>query len=711
MTNKLLDDLNEAQRQAAQHTEGPVLILAGAGSGKTKTLTHRIAHIIDSGKARPDQILAVTFTNKAAKEMRQRLGVLLDHNSEDRSFMPYMGTFHSICVRLLRYDGEHIGVPKNYVIFDEADRQSTIKHAMRALNVNEKQHSVGSVSNMISSAKNELVSPDDYDAHARMPQQQIVAAVYRSYERTRKAAAALDFDDLIGETVRMLKTVPQIRAKWQRQFKYVLIDEYQDTNTAQYNLVKLLTNDAHNLCVVGDDWQSIYSWRGANFRNILNFERDYPDTLVVKLEQNYRSTKHILDAAHRVISKNVQRSDKALWTKQSEGAPVTIKYVGNESQEGELVVSRIASALSIKARNYKDYAVLYRTNAQSRAIEEAMIRYSIPYRIVGGVRFYDRREIKDLIAYLRLLYQPSDRASFLRVVNVPARGLGDVSVQKFLAWQSDNNLSILQALQSVEQSTGLTPRARKSFTELGEMLTTFNELSTTVDLPELIEKVIEKVDYISYLDDDSPQAEDRVQNVQELVSVAREYAELGLTGFLEEVALISDLDAVKSDQDAVTLMTVHAAKGLEFPVVFMIGMEETIFPHSRALHDNDEMEEERRLCYVGMTRAREELYLSAASSRMLYGQVHSNPPSRFLSDIDGSIQTLNSPTFNFAPENLPGEPRYVPEGLDFEVGDTVRHSFFGVGQIVELDGSNATINFSGRGPKKLNLEFAALQKT
>jgi DNA helicase-2/ATP-dependent DNA helicase PcrA len=711
-TDHLLTGLNPEQRNAAQTTQGPVLILAGAGSGKTKTLTHRIAYLIASGKARPNQILAVTFTNKAAKEMRERLATLLGERSEDRAFMPFMGTFHSICVRLLRFDGEHIQIPKNYVIFDEADRQGAVKQALRELGVSEKQYSPSSISGLISGAKNELIPPAEYAAHARMPLQKVAADAYRIYERIRREAAALDFDDLIGETVRLLKTVPEVRAKWQRQFKYILIDEYQDTNAAQYNLIKLLTNEHKNLCVVGDDWQSIYSWRGADFKNILNFERDFPGCLVVKLEQNYRSTKNILDAAHNVITKNIKRSDKALWTKAGEGSPVHISYVSSEAHEGELVVSRIKNMVAMRARRYKDFAVLYRTNAQSRAMEESLIRYGVPYRIVGGVRFYDRKEIKDLLAYLRLLYQPADRASFLRIVNVPTRGLGTVSVQKFLDWQSAQGLTLLQALEHAETASVLTPKARKSFADVGEMLARLKEASDTMSLPDLIEAVIRRIGYLDHLDDGSPQAEDRAENVKELISVAREYADLGLAGFLEEVALISDLDAVQENQDAVLLMTMHAAKGLEFPCVFMIGMEESIFPSSRALYDPDQMEEERRLCYVGMTRAREELVLTAAASRMLYGTTQHNPPSRFLADIDGKADIDHATAYEFAGQNMPGdplEPRYVPDGMDFEVGDCVRHKVFGDGEVVALDGAQVTIRFMA-GTKKLNVDFAPLQK-
>jgi DNA helicase-2/ATP-dependent DNA helicase PcrA len=463
---------------------------------------------------------------------------------------------------------------------------------------------------------------------------------------------------------------------------------------------------------------SIYSWRGADFKNILNFERDYPNALVVKLEQNYRSTKNILDAAHNVITKNTNRSDKKLWTKAEDGNQVQIVGVQSEAHEGEYVVSRIKTAVEMKARHYHDYAILYRTNAQSRAMEEAFIRYGVSYRIVGGVRFYDRKEIKDLLAYLRLLYQPADRASFLRIVNVPARGLGAVSVQRFLDWQSTSGVGLTDALMQVDLCPSLTPRARAAFGVLGVLLRDLSHQTEKVSLPELIDVVIRRTGYEQHLDDGSLQAEERQQNVRELITVAREYEALGLSGFLEEVALISDLDSVDDADDSVTLMTLHAAKGLEFPAVFIIGCEESIFPHSRAFYDQDELEEERRLCYVGMTRAREELCLTHAAGRMLYGSVQHNPPSRFLADIDGGAHEQTAPMFGYGMDSTPepfepvnvGEPRYVPEDMDLEIGDVVRHKVFGQGQIVAIEGSTVSISFTGRGIKKLNVEFAPLER-
>lgn len=723
----LLKDLNPAQASAVLHENGPLLILAGAGSGKTKTLTHRVAHLIALRHVAPERILAVTFTNKAAREMRERLWRLLaeahdtapaegtgasrrlqaEGSVPPRYFMPWMGTFHSICVRLLRMDGEHIQVPRNFVIIDEADRLAFIKSAMKALAISEKSYAPRSISAAISGAKNDNLSPEEYAAHAKLPAQQVAADVYPRYERLRKDAAALDFDDLLIETVRLLTTVPEIRRQWRNRFQHIMIDEYQDTNAVQYRLIKLLVNDTQNLCVVGDDWQSIYSWRGADFTNILNFERDFPGSVIVKLEQNYRSTQAILDAAHQVITKNKQRSDKALWTDKTGGQPVQVVHVSSELHEAEAVVTRIRSNVDLRLRRYDDYAVLYRTNAQSRAIEEAFIRYGIPYRLVGGTRFYDRKEIKDLVAYLRLLYQPSDRASFIRIANVPTRGLGPTSIEKFLAWREQTSMTIVSALEAADLCSAVTPRARVALKELGDLLARMSEHTGEMELAELIEKLIERTGYLKYLDDGTPQAEDRQANVRELVSDARERTGLDLGGYLEEVALVSDLDTSNNREAAVTLMTLHAAKGLEYPAVFMIGMEESIFPHSRALYDPSEMEEERRLCYVGMTRAREELYLLTASSRLIFGQRMYNTPSRFLSEIDASEV---APATEFQ-SHFPDEPQYIPDDeMGLEIGDKVRHQLFGVGTVVGIEGMTLAIAFQGKGIKKLNSAFAPLER-
>lgn len=720
MLDELFRDLNPEQRRAVEATEGPLLIQAGAGSGKTMTLTHRIAYLISTHKATPFNILAVTFTNKAAKEMRQRVAKLLGENPDNRGFMPYMGTFHGICVRLLRQDGESIGIPRSFVIFDESDRQAAVKHVSKQLMVDEKAFPPRLLSSLISSAKNEMFSPAEYAATANSPAQQTAAKVYPLYEKSLKEASALDFDDLINRAVQMLKTKPEIRKKWRQQFKYIMIDEYQDTNAAQYQLVNLLTNEHKNVAVVGDDWQSIYSWRGADFRNILKFEKDYKNCTIIKLEQNYRSTRNILDASHAVISRNAQRSDKKLWTDAGAGLPVQLLQVSGERAEGEAIIRRIRLGLDGGHRHYRDYAVLYRTNAQSRSIEEAFVHYGIPYRVVGGVRFYDRKEVKDIIAYLRLIYQPEDRVSFERIVNVPARGVGARSLQVFYEWQQAGQLSLERALTEVENCQELTPKARQALSELGDTLETLREVSQDAAVSGLIDSLLRRIDYLHYLEDGTPQGEARQENVKELLSVAREYEDAGLAGFLEEVALVSDLDSADFSGDAVTLMTLHAAKGLEFPAVFITGLEESILPHSRALYDQNEMEEERRLCYVGMTRARRELYMTYASSRMLYGGVQHNPPSRFLSEIDAEFQTSAAsgyPSGHVAarspdsqPQAAPSdvlEPRYVP---DLNEGDGVRHQIFGLGTVVEIEGDNAVIYFKNKGTRKLNISFAPLEK-
>jgi len=700
----VLKDLNPAQADAVQTISGPLLILAGAGSGKTKTLTHRIAHLIANEGVWPNEILAVTFTNKAAREMRERLGQLLDRDSAMRNFMPWMGTFHGICVRLLRQDGAAIGILPNYVIYDEDDRQGLIKQAMKQLQLTDKQMKPRAVSAAISNAKNELLTPADFEATAQYPFQQAVAKVYGLYEKLRAEAGALDFDDLLIETVRLFRDSPETRRKWRAQFKHVLIDEYQDTNAAQYAIVKSLVNDDKNICVVGDDWQSIYSWRGADFTNILNFERDFPGTKIVKLEQNYRSTGAILEAAHNVITKNTQRTDKKLWTAEPTGAPVQVHGVYDESEEAYVVASRIATQTGIGARKYGDFAVLYRTNSQSYTLERALLQQRVPYQIIGGVRFYDRKEIKDIIAYLRLLYQPNDRMSFSRIVNIPVRGVGTTSLEKFLVWQGTSGLDIISALVNVEQTSTVTTRAKAALIALGETLRLLQvKLQSDVSPSDLIEALVEKIGYHDYILDGTPQAEDREANIGSLISDAKSFATL--PDFLEEVALMSSVDTT-SDTQKVTLMTIHAAKGLEFPVVFMVGMEEGIFPHSRIYEAGPgELEEERRLCYVGMTRAREELHLSYAQSRLQFGQRGYNTPSRFLSDMGYEITNMPAPSLSRNDDY--DEFNDLPA---FDIGDGVRSAQFGVGEIIDIDGMAVTVQFGGGQTKKLNVEYARLEK-
>lgn len=691
------EGLNEAQRSAVEVSEGPLLILAGAGSGKTKTLTHRIGYLIGETGIWPNQVLAVTFTNKAAKEMRERLATLLEQPNT-RGFMPWMGTFHGICVRLLRQDGHTIGIESNFVIYDEDDRQGLIKQAMKDQGITDSKIKPRAVSSMISSAKNEMVGPDEFEQTANYPFQKSVATLYKSYEQLRKKAGALDFDDLLLETVRLFRENDDVRRKWQQQFVHILIDEYQDTNAAQYAIVKSLVGPARNICVVGDDWQSIYSWRGADFTNILNFERDFPGAFVVKLEQNYRSTGAILEAAHNVITKNVERTDKKLWTAEAAGAPVQIHELYDEAEEARLVASRISAQTAIAARRPDDFAVLYRTNAQSYTLERALLQARVPYQIVGGVRFYDRKEIKDIIAYLRLLYQHNDRMSFSRIANIPTRGLGPSSMERFINWQAGSGLTIIEALTRVQEINGLTPRAKNSFAKLGSLLQGLSDL--TNDPSTLIEKLLKQSGYLEYLRDGSPQAEDREENVSSLVSDAKTFA--SLPDFLEEVALMTSADESKGEP-SVTLMTLHAAKGLEFPVVFMVGMEEGIFPHSR-VHESGpkELEEERRLCYVGMTRAREELHVSYAASRLQFGQRGYNPPSRFLDDMGNGVTISERQPF--------GQSEYESFEMGFDINDRVRSSQFGDGTITDIDGLAVTIIFDSGQTKKLNVEYARLEQ-
>lgn len=700
----LLQDLNDAQKEAALTTTGPLLILAGAGSGKTKTLTHRIALLVAEQHVWPSHILAVTFTNKAAKEMRERLASLL-HQPNNRSFMPWMGTFHGICVRLLRMDGEAIGTARNFVIYDEDDRQGLVKQVMKSLSISDKDMKPSAVSSAISSAKNALQDVDEYEASAQYPFQKNVAKVYREYEARRKKAQALDFDDLLIEAVRMLRDNAELREKWRRQFEYILIDEYQDTNAAQYQLVKLLCNEQQNICVVGDDWQSIYSWRGADFTNILNFERDFPGAKIVKLEQNYRSTGNILDAANAVITKNTQRSEKKLWTAEGAGSPVQVHGVYDEAEEARQVADRISSQVAIGARGFDEFAVLYRTNAQSYTLERAFLQMRVPYQIVGGVRFYDRKEIKDIIAYLKLLYQPNDLMSFSRIANVPTRGIGATSLERFLTWRAGRDDSIIDGLCAMGVETVVTGKARGAMVQLGETLRALRDQIDEVHPAELIERLIAAIGYRDYILDGTPQAEDREENIGSLLSDAQNFA--SMTDFLEEVALMSSVDT-ENKGNTVTLMTLHAAKGLEFPVVFIVGMEEGILPHSRVFEAGpSELEEERRLCYVGMTRARQELHLSYAYSRLQFGTRGYNPVSRFIADMGNQVAMVN-------PEpNIMGykeeEPFYSDE-LGFAEGDRVRSAAFGDGEIIEVDGLAVTIAFLNGQTKKLNAEYAHLQK-
>ena len=694
------DGLNDEQARAVTHGDGPLLILAGAGSGKTKTLTHRIAYLIGEVKVFPSRILAVTFTNKAAKEMRQRLAKLLDEEADNRQFMPWMGTFHSICVRILRMDGASIGLDKRFLIYDTDDQVSLMKQIMKARGLTDKDIKPRAVLSVISNAKNEMRSAEDFSMSARGPREQKIAELFFAYEKALKEAAALDFDDLLTKTVELLQNSPEIRRKWQRQFEYILIDEYQDTNAVQYALIKLLVNERRNLCVVGDDAQSIYSFRGADYTNILNFERDFPGTTVVKLEQNYRSTGAILDLANSLIQHNIHRTDKNLWTANGDGIDPKLWQLYSESEEALAIANEIQAQIA-NGRQYGDVAVLYRTNAQSYAIERALRQSYIPYKIVGGLRFLDRAVVKDVLAYLRLLYQPSDRVSFLRIVNVPKRGIGTVSVAKFLDWNDAVRRDIVSGLLAVEEADSLTARAKRPLLELGRIL---EELRQEIDgsPAELIEKIIKRTGYEDFINDGTPQAEERMENIGVLLAEAKAYVDV--PAFLEEMALMSSADTAAEQQ--VTLMTLHAAKGLEFPVVFLAGLEEGILPHARVFDSGkaDDIEEERRLCYVGVTRAREELFVSCASSRTQFGQIGYNMPSRFLDEMGLMVGGIDRPA------QPPAEADFYSEEIGLEVGDRVRSPSFGAGEIIDSEGLGVTVKFDDGTVKKLNVEFARLEK-
>ena len=697
----ILAGLNEQQVLAVRHDSGPLLILAGAGSGKTKTLTHRIAYLIRERQTMPSQILAVTFTNKAAREMRERLAGLLGESADNRFFMPWMGTFHSICVRLLRMDGLAIGIDARFVIYDEDDRLGLIKQAMKSAQITDKDIKPRAIAATISKAKNDLLTAEDFSDSATGLNQQKIAEVFLAYEKLLRKAGALDFDDLLIKTVELLSTNQAIRKKWQDQFLYILIDEYQDTNAVQYALIRLLINHDRNICVVGDDAQSIYSFRGADYTNILNFERDFPGTTVVKLEQNYRSTSAILNLANSLIEHNTKKTDKKLWTNLVGGREPVFWQFYNEAEEG-MGVAQEAWQQANAGREYNDMAVLYRTNAQSYAIERSLRERHIPYKIIGGLRFLDRSVVKDLLAYLRLLYQPNDRISFQRVVNLPKRGIGTVTVQKFLSWNDGNDRTIIENLVNVGESNDLTPKAKSALKSFGDILA---DLSSKLDYApaDLIEEIIGKINYIDFVNDGSPQSEEKIENIGVLITEAKAYVDIAT--FLEEMALMSSNDEQVDDQ--ITLMTLHAAKGLEFPVVFLVGMEEGILPHARVFDSGkiDDIEEERRLCYVGVTRAREELFVSCATTRTQFGQTGYNMPSRFLEEM-GLYSTESSQS---AVSEVEYDNFYSDE-VALVPGDRVRTPLFGPGEVLEVDGLAVSVAFDSGKTKKLNVEFARLEK-
>jgi len=632
--------LNPPQRQAVEITENPLLIMAGAGSGKTRVLTHRIAWLIANRKAPPWAILAITFTNKAAREMQERVSKLVGPEGRDI----WVSTFHSMCVRILRKDIERIGFTSNFSILDSTDQLSVIRNCMKELNIDTKKFEPKAVQAVISASKNELITPGQYEQKVGDYFEGLIAKVYKMYQRRLMSNNSLDFDDLIMKTIQLFTEVPEVLDFYQKKFKYIHVDEYQDTNRAQYMLCKMLADSHHRICVVGDSDQSIYRWRGADISNILNFEQDYPEAKVILLEQNYRSTSNILNAANGVIALNTGRKPKKLWTDKEEGPKIKVYRADSEHDEGYFVTGEISKNVKL-GKDYQSHAILYRTNAQSRVIEEILIKSDIPYQIVGGIKFYDRKEIKDLLAYLRLLSNPDDDISLTRIINVPKRGLGDTTVAKLAVAAGERGISIFRVLQTVDD-LGFAGRTRNMLVEFYDMIEALHRMVEFLSVTELTEKILELSQYrLELQNENTLESRSRLENIDEFLSVTMEFEknneDKSLVSFLTDLALIADIDSVNDDEersDAVVLMTMHSAKGLEFPTVFIVGMEEGVFPHSRAFQDNDELEEERRLAYVGITRAEKQLFLSCARMRTLFGRTTANPPSRFLEEIPEELK-------------------------------------------------------------------------
>lgn len=751
----LLSGLNAPQREAVLHESGPVLIFAGAGSGKTNALTKRIAYLIRERFVSPYNILAVTFTNKAAAEMKERIARLVGEAIVKRL---WAGTFHSLCARILRERGSLIALDRNFVIYDDSDQLTVIKEALRELNIDDKQFSPRSMLSMISKAKEEMRGPDEMTSGMiATPYEKAAARVYRFYQKELTLANALDFDDLIMKAVQLLKESGEAREHYQERFKYVHCDEFQDVNNSQYQLLSLFSGKYGNICVVGDDDQSIYSFRGANVQIILDFEKEFPNAKIIKLEQNYRSTQTILEAANHVVKRNRGRAEKKLWTENDKGSHITLIEAPNELEEAVGVIKVIREAIRDAGRSYSDFAVLYRANAQSRALEEQLLNYQVPYRIVGGVRFYERKEIKDAIAYLRVLVNPYDSVSLRRIINVPARAIGAATTEKIASFAADKELPFWEACRRVNE-IDLASRARSSVSGFVKVIEFLTGRQKELGLADLIQDVLETTGYLAELKKNrDPEELARVENLGELVNVAREFEsqpegedlDFTLTGFLENVSLVADIDSLDQNAEAITLMTLHAAKGLEFPVVFMTGMEEGIFPHLRSMNSQTEMEEERRLCYVGITRAQSELYLCYAMARMVFGQPQRNPISRFINEIPQKLfltqasRTEIGKQYTPSPQPEPGTKRRpeVPTwndmarhqqdkansaraaaaaasgqskgvGSEYKLGSKVRHEKFGMGTIVNHEGASVvTVAFPAPvGIKKLDTSFAKLEK-
>jgi DNA helicase II / ATP-dependent DNA helicase PcrA len=708
-----LADLNPAQREAVLHTEGPVLVVAGAGSGKTRVLTRRIAHLLGAVGVKPPEILAITFTNKAAGEMRDRVQDLVGPPARGAWVM----TFHSACGRILRREAQRLGYRSNFTIYDSADQIRLVKRCLEELERDPKRFTPRGIHSQISNAKNTLVGPVEYTERVSSFYDQTVAEVYDLYQKRLFASNAVDFDDMLFLTVDVLERFPEAREKWQEAFHYVLVDEYQDTNHAQYRLLQLLAEKHRNVFAVGDPDQSIYGFRGADIRNVMEFEQDFPGSYTIALEQNYRSTQHILDAANGVISHNRERKEKNLWSELGDGDPVRVIEVEDEHAEARYVAAEIALLVE-EGFNGADVAVFYRTNAQSRVLEDVLVRQGIAYQVIGGPRFYERAEIKDLIAYLQVLDNPYDAVSLIRIATRPRRGIGDSTLARLATWADQREISLWEATVEAENA-GVGAAPQKALKAFRGMIESLMSAAMELEVPELIEAVLQRSGYMESLEAERTiEAQGRIENLQELVSVAREWREQAedttLSSFLQEISLYSDQDAIRGDGSLVTLMTLHNAKGLEFRAVYLIGMEEGIFPHSRSIEEQG-IEEERRLCYVGMTRAEERLTLLHASSRMLYGGRNHNLPSRFLDELPAAhVERDRLRPTSWSGYGAPRQSQIQPRDdvPDLSTGDSVRHSTLGEGVVVQIEpGGLVTVRFADDGSeRKLMLDYAPLEK-
>ena len=734
--------LNPQQAEAVINTEGPMLIMAGAGSGKTKVLTCRVANLLQKG-VRPYRILAITFTNKAASEMRERVNNMSGPAAKD----VWLFTFHAFCARFLRMEIDKLpGYGGNFAIYDTADSQNLIKQILKEMNLDDKRFQPSGILSRISNAKNALQDAAAFARQAGDFYEQKVADIYSRYEQKLQLNNALDFDDLLMLSIKLLQENKEVREKYQDRFDYLLVDEYQDTNHAQYLLTKFLAAKHRNICVVGDADQSIYGWRGADIQNILDFEKDYPDAKVIKLEQNYRSTQIILDAANAVIENNTGRKPKNLWTENKSGADIIYFQAVDERDEARFVIEQLQNLQRTENKKLGDMAILYRTNTQSRIFEEMLIKSGISYNMVGGLKFYERKEIKDIIAYLRVIFNPADSLSLLRIINVPKRGIGDASLAKIQAYAAANNVSLFEAVSNAAAIDGLSSRFVSKLDDLAGIIFELMNLAGEAPVEDLIDRVLRDTGYLEELENErTPQAQSRIDNLHELISVAQEFAaseeENNLENFLAHVALVSDIDDTELGEDAITLMTLHSSKGLEFPVVFLVGMEEGLFPHARTLMDETEIEEERRLCYVGITRAKEKLFLSSTKMRTIYGNTVTYPPSRFLQEIPAHlVKTIKrqerfsalenfkqvsekysarpqKPASTFNPHSfMPQKPAAAAGGTGtrFNTGDRVSHSKWGEGMVVSVkdspDGQEVKVAFAGAGVRSLLTKYAVLKK-